>query len=109
VVGRLFASQPTDVSCMYVSMYARLAFFNQNYYILIFKNTTKCRGEFFLECLKFVFAFHQSGLYPHEEISCSRKSNIFYLTYLAMSCIAHTQLDESSIFDWHGLLDVRDL
>ena len=43
---------------------------------------------FFLGCLKFVFAFHQrkSGLYPHEEKSCSCKSNIFYLTYLAVSC-----------------------
>ena len=67
--------------------------------------------DFFLGCLKFVFAFHQrkSGLYPHEEKSCSCKSNIFYLTYLAVSCLAHTRLGEWFIFDWHGPLDVRDL
>jgi hypothetical protein len=66
---------------------------------------------FFLGCLKFVFAFHQrkSGLYLHEEKSCSCKSNIFYLTYLAVSCLAHTRLGEWFIFDWHGPLDVRDL
>jgi len=46
---------------------------------------------------------------PHEEKSCSCKSNIFYLTYLAVSCLAHTRLGEWFIFDWHGPLDVRDL
>jgi hypothetical protein len=44
-----------------------------------------------------------------EEKSCSCKSNIFYLTYLTVSCLAHTWLDEWFIFDWHGPLDVRDL
>lgn len=54
--------------------------------------------DFFLGCLKFVFAFHQrkSGLL--EEKSCSCKSNIFYFTYLAVSCLAHTRLGEWFIF-----------
>ena len=85
---------------------------DRNRSIVIGLKINSYRQDFpFIFLLIFGFRFHQrkSGLYLHEEKSCSCKSNIFYLTYLAVSCLAHTRLGEWFIFDWHGPLDVRDL